>query len=172
MGLAFPARPANGLDLMIKRILLVLLLAFAPQPGAADAADVRDRIVQELRREDYREIRISRTLLGRMRFVAIRPDARREIVVNPTTGVILRDYIRYTRSSSRSDDEDDDDDEDNDDEDDDDEDDDEDDDDEDDDDDRDEDDDDDRDDDDRDDRDDDDRDDRDDDDRDDRDDDD
>lgn len=84
---------------MLKRIAILALLAAAPTPGLADADQVRDRIVSELRKDDYREIRISRTLLGRMRFVAVRPGARREIVVNPVTGVILRDYIQYRDAS-------------------------------------------------------------------------
>lgn len=89
---------------MLKRLLFILLLALAPAPALADAASVRDRIVTLLREDGYSEIRVSRTLLGRMRFVATRRDAEREIVVNPNTGVILRDYIRFLSTSSRSDD--------------------------------------------------------------------
>ena len=110
---------------MLKRILFILVLAFAPAPALADAAGVRDRIVAQLRDDGYSEIRMSRTLLGRMRFVATRADAEREIVVNPNTGVILRDYIRFLKrgggGGADNGDEDDDDDDDDDDEDDDDE---------------------------------------------------
>lgn len=93
---------------MLKRLLFILALALAPTPSLADAAGARDRIVTLLREDGYSEIRISRTLLGRMRFVANRSDAEREIVINPNTGVILRDYIRFIRRDG-SDDEDDDD---------------------------------------------------------------
>lgn len=75
-------------------------------PAAASPDEVRARIVAELREEGYAEIRVSRTLLGRMRFIAVTGDRQREIVVNPATGLILRDYIRFDRSrdggSSRS----------------------------------------------------------------------
>lgn len=84
---------------MVLRLLLVLALALAPVQALANRDVIRDRIVAELREDGYREIRISRTLLGRMRFVASKHDARREIVVNPRTGEILRDYIRFYNSS-------------------------------------------------------------------------
>lgn len=85
---------------MLSRLVLVLCLVLAPLAATAGRADdVRDYIVRELREDGYSDIRLSRTLLGRMRFVATRPDARREIVVNPRTGEILRDYIRFLNSS-------------------------------------------------------------------------
>ena len=91
---------------MIARLILILCLALAPGVAAADAQTVRDRIVRELRSEGYSEIRIYRTFLGRLRFVGRSPDARREIVVNPKTGVILRDYLRITRDDEDDDDDD------------------------------------------------------------------
>ena len=83
---------------MLKRFLIVILLLAAP-PALADADRVRDFVVRELREDGYSEIRITRTWLGRLRFVARNGDRRREIVVNPATGVILRDYIRWVRNS-------------------------------------------------------------------------
>ncbi len=77
------------------RLILILFLAFAPTSGVADTTEVRDRIVNVLRKDGYNEIRLHRTFLGRMRFVATDDDRRREIVVNPRTGVILRDYVRF-----------------------------------------------------------------------------
>ena len=71
-------------------------------PAAASPDEVRARIVAELREEGYSEIRVSRTLLGRMRFLAETGDRQREIVVNPATGLILRDYIRFVRSRDGS----------------------------------------------------------------------
>lgn len=84
---------------MLKRLLLVLAIALAPIPASADIDSVRDRIVQELREDGYYEIRMNRTWLSRLRFVATRDDAVREIVVNPNTGVILRDYVKFLRRS-------------------------------------------------------------------------
>ena len=84
---------------MLTRFVTLLFLVLAPVPALADRTDdVRDYIVRELREDGYRDIRVSRTLLGRMRFTASRNDARREIVVNPRTGEIIRDYIRFLRS--------------------------------------------------------------------------
>ena len=83
---------------MLRLVLTIVFLAVAAPPVQAAGETVRDRIVQELREDGYREIRISRTFLGRMRFVAMKRDARREIVVNPVNGVILRDYIRFIRT--------------------------------------------------------------------------
>lgn len=92
--------------MMLARLLLVLSLALAPALARADGHTVRDRIFEELREDGYTEVRIGRTLLGRTRFVASKPDARREIIVNPRTGVILRDYIRFLSTSSGTDDDD------------------------------------------------------------------
>ena len=81
---------------MLKGLLFTLLL-LAAQPALADAERVRDHVVRELREDGFSEIRISRTWLGRLRFLATDGQRRREIVVNPNTGVILRDYIRLLR---------------------------------------------------------------------------
>lgn len=51
-------------------------------------------IVDGLRQAGFSEIRVERTLLNRERVVAARPDLLREIVVDPRTGEILRDYSR------------------------------------------------------------------------------
>ena len=83
---------------MLRILALSVLIALAPLAASADGDVVRDRLIEELTEEGYQEIRISKTLLGRMRFVATKPRFRREIVVNPRTGVILRDYIRVVNS--------------------------------------------------------------------------
>ncbi len=107
---------------MLRILAFSVLLVLAPLVASADSDTVRDRVIDELTEDGYQEIRISKTLLGRMRFVAIKPRHRREIVVNPRTGVILRDYIQILNnggnggslsggaSSGRDDDDDDDDD--------------------------------------------------------------
>ncbi len=86
----------------MKRLLIILFLSLVTAPALAAGDTVRDRILLDLRDDGYREITISRTFLGRLRFVAVKSDARREIVVNPVNGVILRDYIRFLRSSDDS----------------------------------------------------------------------
>ena len=83
---------------MIKSVLIALFFALFAVPATADEASVRDTIVNELKSDGYEEIRISRTWLGRTRFVAEDSRRYREIVVNPTTGVILRDYFRFLHS--------------------------------------------------------------------------
>ena len=62
--------------------------------GAVAAADwATEDVVGQLRRQGYEEITVSRTLLGRTRVLAIAPDgSSREIIFNPDTGAILRDY--------------------------------------------------------------------------------
>ncbi|MCV6592514.1 MAG: hypothetical protein OIF48_06160 [Silicimonas sp.] len=109
---------------MLRVLTVILMLCCAGAPVAADGQAVRDRVVAELRGDGYGNIRMFRTWLGRLRFVASRDGAEREVVVNPVTGVVLRDYVRQIRGrtderSDRSppgkDDEDDDDDSDDDD---------------------------------------------------------
>jgi hypothetical protein len=82
------------------------------------ARSTTDSIVAALRAEGYSEIDVSRTLLRRVRIVARSARRRREIVLNPRTGEILRDYTeRFVDDHWESDfdDEDDDDDDDDDD---------------------------------------------------------
>jgi uncharacterized membrane protein YgcG len=71
--------------------LAFLFLTVAVGPLAAQGVS-RDQIVDQLRDQGYTEIRISQTFLGRTRIVAISDEYRREIVFNPATGVIMRDY--------------------------------------------------------------------------------
>jgi len=82
---------------MMRRILiraaLVLSLAVAI-PAAASAQSVQDTVLSELRQQGYTEISVYRTLLGRVRIEAESPQFYREIVLNPSTGAILRDYWR------------------------------------------------------------------------------
>lgn len=87
----------------MKRLVLVLVLFASVAPFDAKANDaVRDRIVGELQQDGYSEIRVYRTFLGRLRFVAQNGKAKREIVVNPATGVILRDYLSVPSTAAGS----------------------------------------------------------------------
>lgn len=60
--------------------------------GPAMAQSITDRIVAQLRDQGYEEIRVSRTWLGRAQIRARSGSGEREIIVNPRTGEILRDY--------------------------------------------------------------------------------
>ncbi|MDP3261511.1 MAG: hypothetical protein U1E06_19135 [Tabrizicola sp.] len=59
--------------------------------GPALAEDLVENILAQLKRQGYREIAASRTLLGRVRIVAKRRNGVREIILNPNNGEILRD---------------------------------------------------------------------------------
>ena len=82
-----------------------LAVSFAGLSVPAAAQTAADRIVAQLRGQGFDRIRVKRTLLGRVRILARGEDMRREIVLDPSTGAILRDYW-----TERGDDDDDDDD--------------------------------------------------------------
>ncbi|OJY31696.1 MAG: hypothetical protein BGP11_08880 [Rhodobacterales bacterium 65-51] len=76
-------------------ILIAALLAATPVAAQIDPADaVQGQIVSQLEEQGYGRIVVSRTFLGRVRVTAERGDRKREIVVNPITGEILRDLLR------------------------------------------------------------------------------
>lgn len=77
---------------MRRREVLGQALAFALFAGGARADALSDRIVAQLRRQGYDSVTVSRTLLGRMRILASGAGQRREIILNPRTGEILRDF--------------------------------------------------------------------------------
>ena len=74
----------------LKIIACVLIPALTPQVASAEA--VAEAIVRQLRALGYSEFDVSRTFLGRERIVARSKTRSREIVVNPRTGEILRDF--------------------------------------------------------------------------------
>lgn len=59
----------------------------------AAAATFQDAVVAQLREQGYSDIVVERTLLGRIRIVAVLGDTRREIILNPRTGEVLRDVV-------------------------------------------------------------------------------
>ena len=71
-------------------------------PLGAVAQDAQTRVIQRLQRDGYRNIRVSRTFLGRIRIVARGVPGEREIILNPSTGAILRDVLRQSGSDDRS----------------------------------------------------------------------
>jgi hypothetical protein len=68
----------------------IFLAAMLAVPAAAQ--DIRGEIEAALVAQGYEIVQIGRTWLGRLRVVAQNDEIRREIVVNPTTGEVLRDY--------------------------------------------------------------------------------
>lgn len=68
---------------------MVLCLATA---SAAFADTVSDQVVSNLMAQGYRIVTLDRTWLGRMRVLVRNKEVQREIVFNPSTGEILRDY--------------------------------------------------------------------------------
>ncbi|MGB5556817.1 MAG: hypothetical protein WBN04_02285 [Paracoccaceae bacterium] len=77
---------------MERRKFLALATAAVLAPAVAWSGPLEDQIVAQLRGQGYDKIAVSRTLLGRTRFVATSASYRREIILNPRTGEILRDF--------------------------------------------------------------------------------
>jgi hypothetical protein len=67
----------------------------------ARAQDATGRIVKELQSQGYNSITVRRTLLGRRKVDAVSDDYIREIVINPATGEILRDYWQVRKGSGK-----------------------------------------------------------------------
>lgn len=72
-----------------KAAILILGLLLA---GPVAAATVDEVITAQLRAQGYRIDEVSYTLLGRIYIGASMGNLRRELVINPRTGEILRDY--------------------------------------------------------------------------------
>jgi len=88
----------------MRRLLVPGVLAFClavALPAAASAQSLRDTILSELHQQGYTKITERRTLLGRTRIVAESDEFYREIVFNPSTGTILRDYWRRKSGKDR-----------------------------------------------------------------------
>jgi len=85
---------------MIRILLFAMAVVLAPNAAAADR--VKNSIVSQLRAQGFTSIVVSRTLLGRSRVVAQSPKLDREIIYNPVTGEIIRDYWSE-RTGSQSD---------------------------------------------------------------------
>ncbi|MEO9575495.1 MAG: hypothetical protein ABJ263_08465 [Tateyamaria sp.] len=65
--------------------------------GPVSGGPAEDNVIRQLSEQGFNQIEVSRTWLGRSRIVSRRGDMVREIIINPLTGEILRDYWR-TRS--------------------------------------------------------------------------
>ncbi len=75
------------------------LMAFG---SPVHAQSIQDSIVMQLQEQGYTDIVVNRTLLGRVRVVARNQTYERELVFNPTTGELLRDYWRTIGETQRS----------------------------------------------------------------------
>ncbi len=75
---------------MIRAAVLSLCLALAPLQAIAKT--VTESIVDQLEVQGFDQITLTRTLLGRTQIVAFSTEYRREVVFNPHTGEILRDF--------------------------------------------------------------------------------
>lgn len=78
---------------MHKTILAVVLWATMAQAGWA--LTVEERILTGLHNQGFTVLEKGYTFLGRLRIVAESDSVHRELVVNPGTGEILRDYAVY-----------------------------------------------------------------------------
>jgi hypothetical protein len=81
---------------------LVLALCLGLQAAPARAEIWEDLVVEALVDQGYEVSMIHRTMLGRVRIVAISETLRREIVLNPHTGEVLRDYSSILPTSTHS----------------------------------------------------------------------
>jgi uncharacterized membrane protein YgcG len=77
---------------LISRPVAGVFLAWIFMASISLAGPIEDSIVSQLQKQGFRNIEVSRTLLGRSRIVARSNELIREIIVNRTTGEILRDY--------------------------------------------------------------------------------
>ena len=77
---------------LVLSTLLLAGLALSVQSNPVQANPVQDRLVAGLRAQGYVILEDGFTFLGRLRIVAENDRMHREIVVNPGTGEVLRDY--------------------------------------------------------------------------------
>ncbi|WP_149141001.1 hypothetical protein [Gemmobacter caeruleus] len=81
--------------------LAICLGLLAASPALSET--VADVLTRQLRDQGYLRVEATYTWLGRLRVIARRGDLRREIVINPNTGEILRDYQEHIPSIARND---------------------------------------------------------------------
>lgn len=88
--------------MMHRRKFLVLVTAFSLSGTLPAWADKEDDIIERLVEAGFGQIEVSRTLLGRVRIVATKGNIRRELVINPRTGEILRDVTLVAEDDKSS----------------------------------------------------------------------
>ncbi len=72
---------------------------FGPVPAFARNDDAAQAMAKQLAREGWRNLKIGRTLLGRVRITANRDGRLREVVLDPRTGEVLRDLTQKVSAS-------------------------------------------------------------------------
>lgn len=87
---------------MKRRDFLSGLVATAALAGPALAQDYVGSVISQLTGMGFGDIRQERTLLGRVRIIAMRKDGRREIIINPNNGEILRDLWTSVQGDRRA----------------------------------------------------------------------
>jgi len=84
---------------MKRSYLMAMLLATALSTGPAVAATVKEKLVNELKSQGFVDLTITRTWLGRTRIIGSNGKYKRELVFNPYSGEILRDYWEEVKST-------------------------------------------------------------------------
>ncbi len=76
---------------IVTGLLACVAVGLSGQAAWADA--LTDGIIRQLRKQGFSQIEVSRTFLGRTKIEAVSGGRRREIILNPKTGEILRDLL-------------------------------------------------------------------------------
>lgn len=76
-----------------RKFLLTVAGLVAATAAPAAAMDVEQVVTNRLAREGFHVISRRRTWLGRVRIEAAKADLQREVVFDPASGEVLRDYI-------------------------------------------------------------------------------
>lgn len=78
--------------MIIRKLLFACLITLSVAGTPATAQSMQEVIVKQLVDQGFTRISINTTFLGRVRIVATSAARSREIIFNPRTGEILRDY--------------------------------------------------------------------------------
>lgn len=84
----------------LAQVLIVWVSLVWPAQTIAELLRAVDAVVEQLHAQGFEVASSGRTFLGRVRIVAYRNELRREIVINPATGEVLRDYSRPNHRNS------------------------------------------------------------------------
>jgi hypothetical protein len=87
---------------MKRRLLMGVMLAATLAGSPSFASDLIDEVVAELQKQGYFDIDVGQTLLGRTRITATSKTYDREIVLDPRTGEVLRDYWQIVEGANPS----------------------------------------------------------------------
>ncbi len=77
--------------MMNKWIRAALVVVTVSMPSMALATNVYDAIISQLRTQGYTQFVVQKTFLGRIRILSSKGSLKREVIVHPFTGEILRD---------------------------------------------------------------------------------